>query len=321
MEKWGGWKLRISVIFLVVGVVLVVLGTSATTLQTAGSSPQYMPQVESFSPGGSSSNPVILTSSTFTASVELLQEYIYGNTATQSDVVIGQVIVTGVDVVVDSQTYTTTYTTSQSQWGTQYWYNASIALPTNTFSGPITYEVTYYDNMYSTGTTSTAVADYDGYIELNPTQPPPTINSEWYVNGNLIDTVINGVQTTYINTLNITTPNINVYGLITSGSSYVSAVWIKVMPTNGTWQKDITLNLLSNGSWYANYTFPGDGSYYVIGYVNTTSGGLQALQLFSSTGTPTASIAPNLTSFNNYLFLGIGVVLVLVGIVLWRYGR
>lgn len=307
--------MRITIVIILIGVIFIVASSSLTsnTLAIVSNSPQYFPGVETVYPGGTSQYPTVLTSPTFTVSVNLLEENIYGNTATQSDVVIGTVIVTGVLITVDSQSYVPTLSTNPSQFGTQYWYNSTITLPTTSFVGPITYAVTYYDNT-NTGATSSTTLDWGGYISLNPAQvSAPSITGNWIIDGVAITS---GTQV-----LNITNPLVSFWYFPTTNQSYIASTFIKIIPVNGGSQANVGMIKEPNGSYYATYTLPGLGSYNAIGFVNTTYGGLEAMYLFGSYGALTAVHIHPL--FNQYQFplLIFGVILVLIGIFLWRFIR
>lgn len=301
--------IRLSTIIIIVGLILFIVFSSSSigALQVASNSPQYLPDVETVYPSGTSQYPSVLTSPTFTASVNLLEESIYGNTATQSDVVIGTVVVTSVVIMVDGTSYSPSLSTNPSQFGTQYWYNQTITLPTTSFVGPITYAVTYYDNM-NTGATSSATSDWGGYISLNSAQvSAPSITGTWTIDG----VVISSTTTT---TLNITNPLVSFYYFPTTNQSYIASTFIRITPINGGSQANVGMTKESNGSYYATYTLPAFGSYNAIGFVNTTYGGVEAMYLFGSYG---ALTAPHVSlPFSQYYFplFILGFVLLVVGV-------
>ncbi len=305
--------IKLSLMLIIIGVVLLAISSSSSSgmLQVLSNSPQYLPQVETVYPGGNSQYPTVLTSSTFTASVNLLEESIYGNTATQSDVVIGTVVVTGAVITVDGTSYAPILSTNPSQFGTQYWYNASIVLPTSSFVGPITYAITYYDNM-NTGTTSSTTEDWGGYISLNPVQvSAPSITGTWTIDG---VTITSGTQV-----LNLTNPSVSFYYFPTTNQSYIASTFIRIIPINGGSQVNVGMSKESNGSYYTKYTLPAFGSYNAIGFVNTTYGGVETMYLFGSYGPPTAVRLPLPFFQYQYYLLVFSVILILIGIFLWRF--
>ena len=302
---------KLSLILIVVGVILFVISSSPGMLQIVSNSPQYLPQVETVYPGGTSQYQTVLTSPTFIASVNLIEESIYGNTATQADVVIGTVVVTSVVITVDGASYTPSLSTNPSQWGVQYWYNQTITLPTTSFVGPITYAVTYYDNM-NTGATSSATSDWGGYISLNSAQvSAPSITGTWIIDGVFI--------TSDTQVLNITNPLVSFYYFPTTNQSYIASTFIRIIPINGGSQVSVGMTKESNGSYHTTYTLPAFGSYNAIGFVNTTYGGIEAMYLFGSYGTLTAVHASLPFVQYQYYLLILGVVLILVGVFLWRF--
>ena len=299
--------IKISLVVIIIGVVLFTTVSSLNTLQTVSNSPQYLPQVETVYPGGNSQYPTVLTSSTFTASVNLLEESIQGSSG-----VIGTVVVTGVVITVDGTSYSPSLSTNPSQFGTQYWYNQTITLPSNSFVGPITYAVTYYDNM-NTGATASATDDWGGYISLNPAQvSAPSITGTWTIDG----VVVSSTTTT---TLNITNPLVSFYYFPTTNQSYISSTFIRITPINGGSEVNVAMSKESNGSYYTTYTLPALGSYNAIGFVNTTYGGVEAMELFGSYGPLTAVHASLPFAQYQYYLLILSVVLIFIGIFLWRF--
>lgn len=301
--------IRLSLMLIIIGIILLVVSSSSSLgmLQTVSNSPQYLPEVETMYPGGSSQYPTVLTSSTFTASVNLLQESIQGSSG-----VIGTVVVASVIIMVDGASYSPSLSTNPSQFGTQYWYNQTITLPSNSFVGSITYAVTYYDNM-NTGATASATDDWGGYISLNPAQvSAPSITGTWTIDG----VVISSTTTT---TLNITNPLVSFYYFPTTNQSYISSTFIRITPINGGSEVNVAMSKESNGSYYTTYTLPALGSYNAIGFVNTTYGGVEAMELFGSYGPLTAVHASLPFIQYQYYLLILSVVLIFVGFLLWRF--